>query len=252
VVAAQAEHLYVFQRSAAYTVPTFTRPFEPGEFDAIRKDYPAIRQAQFDSALGTVRFGALTAARGGQAKGPPPNILDTPMEERLARLDRDGWAATAVPAWADVATDIEANRACTELYAEMIRRIVRDPVTAAALVPSHPMGCKRMIIDDGYFPTFNRANVTLVDLRKGAIMRITPTGIETAQGAFDVDVIVYATGFDAVTGALDRIEIAGRDGRKLREVWTEEGVGAYLGLQTHGFPNLYTITGPAARRSMRT
>ncbi len=244
VVAREARHLHVFQRSAAYTIPTRTRPYEPGEFDTLRQDYPAIREAQWNSIGGTVRFGALQdAAASGMSLR---KILETPMAERLARLDREGWSATSALAWADVRSDIEANRACTQLYGEMIKRVVKDPETAASLVPHYPVGCKRMIIDDGYFETYNRDNVTLVDLRKGGIKRITPTGIETEQGAFEFDVILYATGFDALTGALNRIDIQGRDGRKMRDAWIADGPRTYLGLQVHGFPNLFTITGPGS------
>ena len=114
--------------------------------------------------------------------------------------------------WGDIFFDIEANRMATALYGEAIARIVEDPVTAAALVPTHPFGCKRPIIDQGYYETFNRANVSLVDLRKGPITAVTPTGIQTEQGFHELDVIVYATGFDAMTGALTRIDVRGRDG----------------------------------------
>jgi len=128
----------------------------------------------------------------------------------------------------------------------MIRRTVKDPETATALAPHYPMGCKRPIIDIGYFATFNRDNVTLVDLRKGGIRRITPAGIETEQGFFPLDVIVYATGFDAMTGALNRIDIRGRGGALMREAWLAEGPRTYLGLTVAGFPNLFTITGPGS------
>ena len=243
VVARQADHLYVFQRSAAYTMPAGNRPWAPGEFEELRRGYDAIRAAQFASPLGAARFGAVAI---GASRTPPPKILDTPMEERLARLDREGWLAASPFAWADVAGDIEANRAAQELYAEMIRRHVRDPETAAALVPHYPMGCKRPIIDIGYFDAFNRDNVTLVDLRKGAIRRVTPEGIATDQGFFPLDVIVYATGFDAMTGALNRIDIRGRDGRLMRDAWLADGPRTYLGLMVAGFPNLFTITGPGS------
>src|SRR5580658_445131 len=243
VVARQAEHLYVFQRSAAYTMPAGNRPWAPGGCEDLRRDYDAIRAAQFASPLGAARFGAV--AIGGTG-APPPKILDVSLEERLARLDRDGWLAATPFAWADVATDIEANRAAQELYAQMIRRTVKDPQTAAALVPHYPMGCKRPIIDIGYFDTFNRDNVTLVDLRKGPITRVTADGIETQQGAFALDAIVYATGFDAMTGALNRIDIRGRGGRLMREAWVAEGPRSYLGLMVAGFPNLFTVTGPGS------
>jgi len=243
VIARQAQHLHVFQRSAAYTMPAGNRPWAPGEFEALRADYDTIRKAQLASPLGAARFGAVSI---GDLPMNPPKILETPMEERLARLDREGWLAATPFAWADVTTDIEANRAAQELYAEMIRREVKDPQTAAALVPQYPMGCKRPIIDIGYFETFNQPNVTLVDLKKGAIRRITPQGIETEQGAFPLDVIVYATGFDAMTGALNRIDIRGRDGRRMREAWVAEGPRSYLGLMVADFPNFFTITGPGS------
>src|SRR5262249_18885990 len=144
VVARQAEHLYVFQRSAAYTMPAGNRPWAPGEFEELRSNYDQIRAVQLASPLGAARFGAGAI---GDFLTPPPKILETPVEERLARLDRDGWLAATAFSWADVSLDIEANRAAQELYAEMIRREVKDPETAAALVPHYPMGCKRPIID---------------------------------------------------------------------------------------------------------
>jgi cation diffusion facilitator CzcD-associated flavoprotein CzcO len=243
VIARQAEHLTVFQRSAAYTMPAGNRPWAPGEFEALREDYDSIRAAQLASALGAARFGAVAI---DPTTGPPPNILDLTPEERLARLDREGWVAATPFAWADVGLNMEANLAAQELYAEMIRREVKDPETAAALAPHYPMGCKRPIIDIGYFATFNRPNVTLVDLRKGAIEKVTPEGIQTAQGFFPLDVIVYATGFDAMTGALNRIDIRGAGGRLLRDAWIAEGPRSYLGLMVAGFPNLFTITGPGS------
>src|SRR5262249_52287399 len=109
----------------------------------------------------------------------------------------------------------------------------------------YPIGCKRQVIDTGYYAAFNADNVTLVDLRKGAIESITPSAIRTGQGDFDVDAIVFATGFDAMTGPLNRIEIPGRDGVALRDKW-RDGPRAYLGIQSAGFPNLFTITGPGS------
>jgi cation diffusion facilitator CzcD-associated flavoprotein CzcO len=127
----------------------------------------------------------------------------------------------------------------------LVRRSVKDPTVAESLVPHYPIGCKRPILDTGYFDTFNRDDVTLVDLRKDPIVRITPTGVQTESAQFDVDVIVFATGFDAMTGALNRIDIRGRDGRLLRDEWTD-GPNTLLGLQVAGFPNLFTITGPGS------
>jgi cation diffusion facilitator CzcD-associated flavoprotein CzcO len=239
VIAAAADHLHVFQRSAAYTLPSNTRPLAPGELDALKAEYPEIRRQQKESLAGTVRFGAFAAF----AQMPSQGILEATPEERLRALDERGWLGPFT--WTDVMLDIEANRVATEMYGEMIRRTVRDPDTAASLVPQYPFGCKRPIIDVGYFETYNRDNVTLVDLKKDPIVAITPTGITTEHRAFEFDVIVLATGFDAMTGALTRIDIRGRDGRSLREEWVD-GPRTYLGLQVAGFPNFFTVTGPGS------
>jgi cation diffusion facilitator CzcD-associated flavoprotein CzcO len=148
--------------------------------------------------------------------------------------------------WGDVRMDIEANDAARDLYAEGIKRIVDDPQTAADLVPPYPLGCKRVIIDQGYYPTFNRDNVQLVNLRRTPIARVVPEGVELADGTvLELDAIVYATGFDAMTGALSRIDVRGRDGRVLGKEWAEQPK-AYLGVSVAGFPNLFTITGPGS------
>ena len=240
VIAEQADHLSVFQRSAAYTLPSNTRPLEPGELEELKANYPEIRTAQKNSLAGTVRFGAFAAFLSST---PMTKILEATREERMAALDEKGWLGCFL--WSDVILDMEANKQATELYAEMIRRTVKDPETAESLVPHYPFGCKRVIIDVDYFETFNRDNVTLVDLRKDALREIKPSGLATENRTFDVDVIVFATGFDAMTGALARIDIRGRDGRRLEEAW-EDGPRTYLGLQVAGFPNLFTITGPGS------
>ena len=126
-----------------------------------------------------------------------------------------------------------------------IREKVRDPATAELLIPKgYPFGCKRNPLDSGYFETFNRDNVHLVDVKTNPIAEITPAGVRLADGTtYELDAIVYATGFDAMTGPLNRIDIRGRGGRLLREKWAE-GPRTYLGLMSHGYPNLFTITGP--------
>jgi cation diffusion facilitator CzcD-associated flavoprotein CzcO len=240
VIAEQAEHLYVFQRSAAYTLPSNTRALEPGELEELKANYPEIRRAQKNSLAGTVRFGAFAAFLSST---PMTKIMEATPEQRMQALDEKGWLGAFL--WSDAMLDMEANKQATELYAEMIRRTVKDPETAASLVPHYPFGCKRVIIDVDYYETFNRDNVTLVDLRKDALKEITPTGIDTESRSFDLDVIVFATGFDAMTGALTRIDIRGRDGRCLKDAWAE-GPRTYLGLQIADFPNLLTITGPGS------
>jgi cation diffusion facilitator CzcD-associated flavoprotein CzcO len=236
ILARTAEHLYVFQRSAAYTFPTTTRPFEPGEFEALRADYPAIRAAQREAPAGAARTGAF-AALSLAAQRPP--LRSATEEEQTRAIDEQGVAGALY--WSDVTSDPVAGEMARKLYGKAVARIVADPETAASLVPDYPFGCKRPIIDDGYYEAFNRDNVTLVDLKNGAIEEITPGGIRTAQGGFAVDLIFYATGFDAMTGALERIDIRGRNGRSLREVWRDEGAASYLGVQIAGFPNLFTV-----------
>jgi cyclohexanone monooxygenase len=240
VIAAEASHLYVFQRTATFTMPALNRPLDAETQRSVKDNYEELRRKQRDSPLGLVMFG------GALLPTEPPSrkILDTPIEERMQLLDEIGWWAPR--AFGDVMTDLDANAAAVEMYCEMVRRTVTDPDVADALSPKgYPMGCKRMVVDMGYFPTFNRDNVTLVDLRREGIEAITATGIQTGQRHIDLDMIVFATGFDAMTGALNRIDIRGRGGRTLRDAWAD-GPRTYLGLQSVGFPNLFTVTGPGS------
>jgi cyclohexanone monooxygenase len=239
IVAEQADHLYVFQRSAAFTRPANNRLLTSDELARIKAEYPQLRRRQFESYAGTLRFGGVSTA----PISPDVRLRDASQEERQRKLDELGWGAPW--AWSDVLLDFEANRIGVELYSEMIRRTVTDPEVAESLVPKYPLGCKRPILDTGYFEAFNRDNVTLVDLQKGRIKAIMRKGVDTEQAHFVVDVIIYATGFDAVTGALNRIDVRGLDGRSLRDAWAY-GPRSLLGLQIAGFPNLFTITGPGS------
>jgi cation diffusion facilitator CzcD-associated flavoprotein CzcO len=241
VVVREAEQLYVFQRSPAYTLPWRVRRFEPGELDDLKAHYGEIRAAQRAHPVGAARLSAFSVLLG--MLGKPP-LKSASREDQLRAIDEDG--VMGALNWGDIFFDIEANRMAARLYGEAVARIVEDPETAAALVPDHPFACKRPIIDQGYYEAFNRDNVTLVDLRKGAIRAVTPSGIRTDQRSYDLDVIVYATGFDAMTGALSRIDIRGRDGLSLGEFWATEGPLSYLGLAVAGFPNLFTIQGPGS------
>ena len=241
VVAREAEQLYVFQRSPAYTLPWRVRRFEPGELDELKAHYDDIRAAQRAHPVGAARLSAFSVLLG--MLGKPP-LKSASREDQLRAIEEDG--VMGALNWGDIFFDIEANRMAATLYGEAVARIVEDPETAASLVPDHPFACKRPIIDQGYYEAFNRDNVTLVDLRKGAIRAVTPSGIRTDQRSYDLDVIVYATGFDAMTGALSRIDIRGRDGLSLGEFWATEGPLSYLGLAVAGFPNLFTIQGPGS------
>ena len=241
VVAREAEQLYVFQRSPSYTLPWRVRRFEPGELDELKAHYDDIRAAQRAHPVGAARLSAFSVLLG--MLGKPP-LKSASREDQLRAIEEDG--VLGALNWGDIFFDIEANRMAATLYGEAVARIVENPETAASLVPDHPFGCKRPIIDQGYYEAFNRDNVTLVDLRKGAIRAVTSSGIRTDQRSYDLDVIVYATGFDAMTGALSRIDIRGRDGLSLGEFWATEGPLSYLGLAVAGFPNLFTIQGPGS------
>ncbi|MFV1364170.1 NAD(P)/FAD-dependent oxidoreductase [Mycolicibacterium elephantis] len=241
VVAPQVGQLYVFQRSPAYTLPWTVRAFEPGELDEMKANYAQIRAAQREHPVGAARLSAFSVMFDMITKPP---IKSASREEKLRAVEEHG--VMGALSWGDVFFDIEANQMAAELYGEAVARIVKDPETAAALTPSHPFGCKRPIIDQGYYETFNRDNVTLVDLRKDPLVEITPTGIRTERGHHDLDVIIYATGFDAMTGALSRIDIRGRDGLSLAQFWQTEGPFTYLGLAVAGFPNLFIVQAPGS------
>lgn len=241
VVAKEAAQLTVFQRSPAYTLPWRIRRFEPGELDEMKARYGEIRAAQREHPIGAARLSAFSVMFEMMANPP---LKTASREDRLRAVEENG--VMGALSWGDVFFDIESSRMAAELYGEAVARIVADPETAAALTPTHPFGCKRPIIDQGYYETFNRDNVTLVDLRKGAIRTVTPTGIDTEQGSYELDVIIYATGFDAMTGALSRIDIRGRDGVSLKDFWADEGPLSYLGLAVAGFPNLFIVQGPGS------
>ncbi|HEY4331475.1 MAG TPA: NAD(P)/FAD-dependent oxidoreductase [Ilumatobacteraceae bacterium] len=240
-LARDAAHLHVFQRSGAFTWPSNNGPMDPAVLAAAKRDYPYLRRRQRLVNNGIVGFGGATMFQAPR----PIKIRESTEQDRRAAVEQFGWGACR--AWSDVTTDADANEIAVEMYRDMIRATVDDADTAEKLTPrGYPLGCKRPILDTGYFETFNRPNVTIVDLQRGGIEEITRTGIRTAQGDFEFDVIVLATGFDAMTGALDRIDIAGRDGRVLRDEWRRAGARTLLGLLVEGFPNLFMITGPGS------
>lgn len=241
VVAQEASQLYVFQRSPAYTLPWQVRRFQPGELDEMKARYHEIRAAQREHPVGAARLSAFSVMLDMLSRPP---LKSASREERRRAIEQNG--VMGALNWGDVFFDIEANRIAAALYGEAVARIVNNPQTAAALVPNHPFGCKRPIIDQGYYEAFNRDNVSLVDLRKDPIRTVTQTGIQTEQRNCELDVIVYATGFDAMTGALSRIDVRGRDGRSLADFWSSEGPLSYLGVAVAGFPNLFMVQGPGS------
>jgi cyclohexanone monooxygenase len=239
-LARDAAHLYVFQRTPSYAWPAGNKPLDADLQRTVKRQYRELRAEQRKN------YGGVVGTSGAIAVPLPRDvaILDATPDERLEAVDELGWAACR--AWSDVLRDLDANEAGAELYREMLRRVIDDPETADGLSPRDlPIGCKRPILHTDYYETFNLDHVTLVDLRRGAIEAVTPTGIQTAQGAYELDVIIYATGFDAMTGSLFRIDIRGREGLPLRDAWAE-GARTLLGVQTVGFPNFFTITGPGS------
>ena len=236
VIAGQAEHVYVFQRTPNFSVPARNGPMPP-EHEGEWKSSYAERRAR----ARTLRSGIIYDF------GETSALAVTPEErerEYASRWERGGISLMA--AYKDLILDRAANGTAADFVRRQIRATVRDPAVAEALLPwSHPIGTKRICADTGYYETFNRANVTLVDLRASPITAVTPGGIATRDGEHAVDSIVYATGFDAMTGALLRAGISGRGGLALAEKWAD-GPRSLLGLMTAGFPNLFTITGPGS------
>jgi cyclohexanone monooxygenase len=179
------------------------------------------------------------APRGGQM-----GILDLTEEQRRELVRTQGLGVLLT--FREAYSDLTANEAANEAFRDGIRHIVEDPETAKKLCPtSYGLGCKRQVLDRDYYDTFNRDNVTLVDVRATPIEAITEKGVRTSEAEHELDVLIYATGFDAMTGALLRANITGRDGRHLSDKW-EHGPVTYLGLALSGFPNLFTVTGPGS------
>ena len=236
VIAAQAAHLTVFQRTPNYSVPARNGPFTAEAQAKIKADYPALREKM------------RSTVNGHPYDIREDSALDIPEQERLRRYEA-AWEAGGLgfrATFADLLRNKEANDTASEFIRAKIRSIVKDPETARKLTPTdHPFAAKRPPIDSGYFETFNRDNVSLVDVRETPIQEITPRGIRTGDKEYELDAIVFATGFDAMTGPLLAIDITGGGGRSLRQDWAA-GPRTYLGLQVPGYPNLFTVTGPGS------
>ncbi|PXX01677.1 flavin-containing monooxygenase [Mycolicibacterium moriokaense] len=236
----EAAHVTVFQRTASYVFPSHNRPMDPAMQQRARDLHEQLRPLQRQTPLGLGGFAGFT----GPPQGTEP-ILGSTVEQRLAVLEQKGWMASRV--WSDALQDPEANEMAADMYREMIRRTVDDPEIAEALCPRGlPMGCKRVILANGYFDAYNRENVALLDLRSDPLVTVTPNGIRTEKGDHDLDVIVLATGFDGMTGALTAMPIVGRGGEALSDVWEGRGVETLLGLQVAGFPNMFIPSGPGS------
>ena len=245
VIAAQADRVVVFQRTPNFSVPARNEPLDDAFVEAFKRKYREHRRlAREGKASG---FGGLETEPKEQ--GPAVESSRDATDAELRRILEAYWhtgGARFIGAIGDTLLDEQANEFVAEFVRDKIRSIVRDPETAERLCPRfHPIGTKRICVDTDYYETFNRDNVELVDLTETPIERVTAGGVRTAEGEQPLDMLILATGFDAMTGALQRIDIRGRDGRTLAGHW-RDGPRAYLGLAVAGFPNLFTITGPGS------
>jgi cation diffusion facilitator CzcD-associated flavoprotein CzcO len=237
LIAEEASHLFVFQRTPNYSIPAHNEPLDPARQREVKARYASFREAN-----GQMRFGF-----GSDFPANDDLAAEATPEERLAiyeaRWEHGGFSFLG--AFGDLIFDQEANESAAEFVRNKIRDVVRDPAVAETLAPRQVFGCKRLCVDTGYYQTFNRPNVTLVDVSECPIEEITEHGVRTGGEEYEVDSIVFATGFDAMTGSLLKVDIRGRGGETLRHKWAE-GPRTYLGLGTAGFPNLFTITGPGS------
>ncbi len=236
IIAGQAAHLFVFQRTPNFSVPAHNAPLDPEFERKVKENYAEFRRQARES-----RVGFVVERNDTSALEVSPDEREREYEARWRRGGL-GFSST----FTDLLTSKDANDTAAEFFRAKIRSIVRDPAVADTLTPQHyPLGTKRLCVDTNYYATFNRDNVTLVDLKQSPIEEITPDGLRTSEQAYALDSIVFAIGFDAMTGALLGIDIRGRDGRTLKEKWAE-GPKTYLGVSVAGFPNLFMITGPGS------
>jgi cyclohexanone monooxygenase len=235
IFAEQAADLTVFQRTPNFSFPAGNAPLSAEVKDAMKAIYPDHRQEARESGFGI------------PVEMPELSALEVSAEDRQVlyeeRWDRGNLVAMLL-AYNDLITSKEANDTAAEFIRSKIRDVVADPEIAELLCPKdHPVGTKRPCLDTNYYETYNRDNVHLVDLRSTPIVEITPKGVRTTAEEYEFDTIIFATGFDAMTGALTNIDIRGTDGQSLKEKWSH-GPRTYLGIGTAGFPNMFTITGP--------
>ena len=239
IIAQQAKHLHVFQRTANFSLPARNAPMDP-EIEARHKsEYLDRRAAAYETPFGIAGF-------------PPPtkSALDVTPEERAAQYEAkwaEGGSISFLYSYTDILVNKASNDTASEFVRNKIRGIVKDPAVAELLAPKdHPIGTKRLCLDTNYYETYNRDNVTLVNARATPIEELTETGLRTSDGTnYEFDAIVFATGFDAMTGALKEIDIRVGNGPTLAEKWAG-GPTTYLGLMVAGFPNMFTITGPGS------
>jgi cation diffusion facilitator CzcD-associated flavoprotein CzcO len=237
LIAEQAGELTVFQRTACYAVPAHNGPLDPAFEARIKADYAGFR----------ARNSLMLGGFGCELPPNPMSALSVGPEERDATFEgrwRIGGFAF-LGAFDDLLIDEQANTLAAEFVRDKIRSIVRDPETARLLSPKQTLGCKRLCVDTGYYETYNRPNVRLVDVSEHPIDEITPTGLRANGRDHVFDALVLATGFDAMTGTLMRLDLRGRGGLRIQEKW-RAGPLNYLGLMVSGFPNLFNVAGPGS------
>ena len=237
LIAVEAASLTVFQRTPNYTVPAHNRRLGKDELDWTKANYSELRAANR----------RMQAALGAGFGRPSKSVFESTRHEREARFgecwDKGGFGFLS--AYNDLLLNQTSNDYAARYIRTRIREVVKDPEVAESLMPDSVVGCKRLCIDTGYYETFNRANVSLVDVRKTPIERFTTTGIVAEGLEHTVDAVVFATGFDAMTGSLLAMDIVGTARKRLRDHW-EAGPRTYLGLAVSGFPNMFTICGPGS------
>jgi cation diffusion facilitator CzcD-associated flavoprotein CzcO len=233
-IAKDAGHLTVFQRTPNWAVPLRNRPLSSEEMAEIRAGYPEM-------------FAKLQTTVGGFVHSWDPTPSTAYTDTALLERYEEAWNAPGFAKWFglpnDIATDVKANQRWCEFVAEKIRQRVHDPKTAELLIPDHYFGTKRVPCESGYYEIYNQDNVKLVSIADNPIIEFTPTGLRTAHGEVEADIIVLATGFEAFVGALKRIDITGIGGRTLKDRW-DGGPVTFLGIQVSGFPNLFIVGGP--------
>ena len=241
-IAKEVAHLIVFQRTANYCAPLRNGPIDPQTMREIKANYPEIFKKCSETAGSFMH------------QFDPRSALEVSPEERQAQYERL-WAERGFKKWLanfhDVMIPGEANEDYAEFVRNKIRERVKDPVVAEKLVPKdHMFGSKRIPCESGYYEVYNQDNVLLLDVREAPIERITPNGVKTSNAEYELDVIIFATGYDAVTGALNRIDIRGEGGQTLKDKFAN-GPRTYMGIQSAGFPNLFTINAASVGNFVR-
>ena len=234
-IAEQAAHLTVFQRTANYSIPARNAPLDPEYVKSIKARYAKFRAE------------AATTGPGIHAVFNPASVLDATSEEQHAAYE-ERWQKGGLifmGAFGDAMLSQEANDVPANFVRQKIHEIVKDPDVAKRLSPTNTIGAKRLCVDTGYYDTFNRDNVTLIDIKENPLQEITSTSIHAGGQEIEIDALVLATGFDAMTGAIKNVDIRGRQGARLQERWAD-GPSSYLGLAMADFPNLFTVTGPGS------